>query len=124
LKVFFIFNRAEVENRNIIALISAFAEIESIGRANDIVEALEAVRNRYPAATVSNARKLRRKPELLSTLYDGVEGALVILPENHRVKEKNIYIGLDFSSIDPMSFDWTIRSIRRVIEECHGKTAD
>jgi hypothetical protein len=124
LKVFFIFPQSEVENRNIVSLISAFADIESIGQANDMVEALEAVQNRYPAATVSNAEKLRQKPELLSTLYDGSEGAVVVVQEKYIVKDKNIYIGVDFSSVDPMSFDWTVRSIRRAIEECHGKTAD
>lgn len=124
MKVFFIFEQAEAERGNMVSLLSAFADIESVGRADDMVEALETIQNRYPAATVSSAWKLRQKPQLLSTLYDGTEGALVVLPEKHSVREKNVYVGLDFSSVEPMSFDWTVRSIRRVIEDCYGKTPD
>lgn len=121
MKVFFVFPQSEAESRNIVSLISAFADIESIGRADDMVEALEAVQKRYPTAAVSNAGKLRQRPELLSTLYDGSEGAVVVVPEKYSIRDRNIYIGVDFSSVDPMSFDWTIRSIRRVIEEGHEK---
>ncbi len=124
MKVFFIFRDSDEKGRNIATLMSAFASIESIGQADDMLDAIEAIQNRYPEAVVSDERILERTSELFSTLFDGVKGPLVIVSEDYRVREKSIYIGLEFSSADSLNFEWIIRSIRTVIEEYHGKTAD
>ncbi|MEJ2695140.1 MAG: hypothetical protein P8013_00680 [Candidatus Sulfobium sp.] len=123
MKVFFIFAESEIRDRNIYSLVSAFADVECIGQGGDMLDAIESIQSRYPKAAISDAGALRQRSELLDTLFDG-EGAVVILSERYRVKERSVYFGVDFSLVDPMSYGWVVQSIRRVIEECHGKTAE
>jgi hypothetical protein len=124
LKVFFIFAEAEAKKRNIVPLISAFAGMESIGRADDILHAIEIIQRRYPEAAIFNDRMLRQNPELALNLFNGEKGPLVVLPENYGIKQKSIYIGVDFSLADAVNFGWTVRSIQELTAKCHGKTAE
>lgn len=123
MRVFFIFAKSEVNDRSMVELISAFAGIESLGEADDMIEAIGIIRARYPEAMIADARIFARKPELLCSLFDKEE-CLIILPQDHRIRGKSIYVGMDFSSIDPINFGWIIGSIRKVIEECRGRAVE
>ncbi len=122
--VFVIFAESEVRDGKIARLISALSPIESIGHAKDMLEAIEAIQSRYPGAKISDGRIIKQKPELLARFFTGDEGNLIVLPENHRLKDRTIYIGVDFSLMDYASFENVIRSTREVIAECHSKAAN
>jgi hypothetical protein len=124
LKIFFILAEAEAKKRNVVPLISAFAGMESIGRADDILHAIEIIRCRYPGAAIFSQRMLRQNPELALKLSTCTEGPLVVLPENYGIKQKSIYIGVDLSPDDAVNFGWTIRSIQKLTAECRGKAAE
>jgi hypothetical protein len=123
LKVFFIFNEASLGNDKIIPLISVFADIESIGKSQDLLEAIDAIRQRYPQTAIADEKILNGNPRTLTPMLKKEQGPLIILPENYRLKEKCVYAGLDFSSKDLGDLDWIIRSIKRMIRECHDQTA-
>ncbi len=124
MKVFFIFAESQQKNKNVATLISAFAHIKSIGRTDDMIDAIRAIQKRYPEATVSKGSFFDCKSELISRALDGTGGPLVILMGVDRAKETSLYIGVEFSPDDFSHFRWTIRSILTIIEEYHGKTAD
>lgn len=121
MKVFFIFNESSLRNDKIIPLISVFADIESIGKTRDLLEAIDIIRQRYPETTISDQKILNVNPQTLTPLFKKDHGPLIILPGNYQIKEKCIYAGLDFSSEDLGDLDWIIRSIKRMIREYHDQ---
>jgi hypothetical protein len=54
----------------------------------------------------------------------GAGGPLVILPEDYKVKERSVYVEVEFSPENLGNFRWVVWSIQTVIEECNGRTAD
>jgi hypothetical protein len=123
-KLFFIFAAPNAKDKNIAVLISAFANIDSFGQAHDMIEAIEIIQTRYPEAMLADDKSLAEKPEVLTSLLDEGKSPLIVLPEDHKTKEASVYVGLDLSSVDPLSLDWLIKSILKIIEECYGRQAD
>jgi hypothetical protein len=121
MKAFFIFNESSFRDDRLIPLISAFADIDSMGVCEDLLEAVDAVRQRYPDAAIFDVGILDQEPYLFSPVVNGRKAPLVILPENYQIREKCTYVGVDFSAGDHHSRDWLVRSVKKMIREYHGQ---
>jgi len=116
-KVFFIISDFSLRNEDAISLISAFVNIESIGQAADLLEALEIIRQRHPNTPIfnSNIYSENKQNLFMSLLNEG--RSIVILPENYSVRGKCKYIGVDIDFNDLIDFDWVINSIGQILHE-------
>ncbi len=117
MKVFFILADCSLRNENAMSLISAFVNIESIGQAADLLEALKIIRQRHPNTPIFNSSiySENKRDLFMSLLNEG--RSIVILPENYRVKGKCKCIGVDIDFNDLIDFDWVINSIGRILHD-------
>jgi hypothetical protein len=116
-KVFFIVSDFSSRNEDAISLISAFVNIESVGQAADLLEALEIIRQRHPNTPIfTSTIYFENKHDLFMSLLN--EGrSIVILPENYNVRGKCKYLGVNIDFNDLIDFDWVINSIGRILHE-------
>lgn len=123
MKVFFILTDFSSRNKDAISLISAFVNIESIGQAADLLEALEIIRQRHPNAPIYNSNIYSENKQYLFTSLLNEGRSIVILPENYSVRGKCKYIGVNIDFDDLIDFDWIINSIGQILHENRAKGA-
>jgi hypothetical protein len=124
MKVFFILTDFSSRNEDAISLISAFVNIESIGQAADLLEALEIIRQRHPNTPIFNSNvysEKNRQTLFMSLLNEG--RPIVILPENYSVRGKCKYIGVNIDFNGLIDFDWVINSIVQILHENRAEGA-
>jgi DNA-binding NarL/FixJ family response regulator len=104
-----------------VSVVSAFASIDSIGAADNLVEAVDLIRQRYPNAVIFDSRLFEegRHSCLLSVLDS--KGSFVLLPRNGQFNDKCIYIGIDFSEGEQK--EWLLNEISRTLLEYHASPA-
>jgi hypothetical protein len=122
-KVFFIVSDFSSRNEDAISLISAFVNIESIGQAADLLEALEIIRQRHPNTPIFNSNIYSENKQNLFMLLLNEGRSIVILPENYSVRGKCKYIGVDIDFNDLIDFDWVINSIGQILHENRAEGA-
>ena len=117
MKVFFILTNVSSRNEDAISLISAFVNIESVGQAGDLLEALEVIRQRHPNIPIFTSKiYCENKRDLFMALLN--EGrSIVILPTNYSVRSKCRYIGANLDFNDFIDFDWVINCIERILHD-------
>jgi len=123
MKAFIIFNDSSLKNDRIVPLISAFADIESLGVSEDLLESVDAIRQQYPEAAIFDVSVLDQEPDLLIPLLTSRKAPLIILPENYQIRDRCTYVGVDFTSADRQCLDWLVRSMKRMIREYHSQDA-
>jgi hypothetical protein len=123
-KLFIILNDSLLKNADTIPLISAFARIDSIGLATDMLEALENIRYRHPNAPIFNSTIIgnQKKRDFLVSLLK-VRRSVIILPQNYSVRSKCTYLGVDVDFNGLTDFGWVMSSLNQVIHKCHARDA-
>ena len=90
-------NSSPSKNGMLVSVISAFVSIESIGTAEDVVEAVGIIQQRYPNILIFNNRIFEEKGHDYLTSILEAKGSFLMLPKHRQFKGRCIYIGIDFS---------------------------
>jgi hypothetical protein len=123
MKAFVIISGDSPEKNGMMAsVMSAFASIDSIGVADNLMEAVDLIRQRYPNALIFDSRLLEEKriDFLLSILE--TKGSFILLPRNRQFKDKCIYIGIDFSGVEQKG--WLLHEISQRLLEHESSAAE
>jgi hypothetical protein len=105
----------------LLSVISAFVPIESTGVAEDAVEALGIIRQRYPDVLIFSSRILEENGHgyLQSVLKDG--DSFVMMPKHGRFKDRCTYIGFDFSFAKQK--EWVLNKLGETLRQYQHLTA-
>ncbi len=105
----------------LVSMLSAFASIESIGVAADVVDAVDIIQQRYPDTLIFNSRMLEEKGQsyLVSILETG--GTFIMLHKHWQFMDRCIYIGIDFSVAEQK--EWVLNEIGETLREYQHFTA-
>jgi len=108
-------NNSPSKNGMLISVISAFVSIESIGFADNLAEAVDIVRQRYPNSLIFDSRILEEKGhDYLVSLLES-RGSFIMVPKIRQIKDKYIYIGIDFSVAEQKG--WLLNEISQTLRE-------
>ena len=114
-------NNSPSKNGMLVSVISAFISIESIGIAEDVVEAVGIIQKRYPNVLIFNSRILEEKRHGYLASVLETSGSFIMLPKHRQFKEKCIYIGIDFSAAEQK--EWVLNEIGETLREYQNFTA-
>ncbi len=108
-------HNAPSKNSMLLSMFSAFGSIESIGVAEDVVEAVGIILLRYPETLIFTRRMLEEKGQsyVASTLQ--TDGSFIMLPKDLKFKDRCIYIGIDFSLAEQK--EWVLNKIGETLHE-------
>ncbi len=114
-------NNSQSKKSMFVPTLSAFADIDSIGIAGDVGEAIDIIQQRYPNVMIFNSRILEEKEHnyLESILEAG--GSFVVMPRHMQYKDRCIYIGIDFSVVAQKG--WVLNEIGETLREYRHFTA-
>ncbi len=108
-------NNSPSKNGMLVSTISAFVSIDSIGIAEDVAEAVDIIRQRYPNILIFNSRILEEKGhDYLASILER-RGSFIMLPKHRQFKERCIYIGIDFSVAEQK--EWVLNEIGETLRE-------
>ncbi len=114
-------NNSPSRNGMLVSMLSAFVSIESIGVADDVMEAVGIVQQRFPNALIFNSRILEEKRYgYLASILE-TSGSFIMLPKHRRFKDRCIYIGIDFSVAEQK--EWVLNEIGETLREYQLFTA-
>ncbi len=108
-------NNSPSKNGMLVSVISAFISIESIGIAEDVVEAVGVIQKRCPNVLIFNSRILEEKGHAYLASVLETSGSFIMLPEHRQFKDKCIYIGIDFSVAEQK--EWVLNEIGETLLE-------
>lgn len=114
-------NNSPAKNGMLVSVISAFVSIESIGIAEDVVEAVGIIQQRYPDILIFNNRILEEKGHDYLTSILEARGSFIMLPKHGQFKDRCIYIGIDFSVAEQK--EWVLHEIGETLREYHHSAA-
>lgn len=121
LKGYFIFNDSSLKENKLLPLLSALVAVDTVGSAADMLEAVDAIRQRHSDAFIFDSSILDgRDAGLLGPALAG-KGPLVILPRNYRIKEACTFVGVSFEFREFNDYNWLMRSIGGMIRQYHGQ---
>ena len=114
-------NNSPSKNGMLVSMLSAFVRINSIGITEDVGEAIDVIRQRYPDILIFNSKILEEKEHdyLASILEAG--GSFIVLPKHGQFGNRCTYIGIDF--LDAKRKDWVLREIGETLYEYRHFTA-
>ena len=99
----------------LVSTISAFVSIDSIGIAEDVAEAVDIIRQRYPNILIFNSRILEEKGhDYLASILER-RGSFIMLPKHRQFMDRCIYIGIDFSVAEQK--EWVLNEIGETLRE-------
>lgn len=104
-------------------MLSAFMNVESIGLASDLLDALETIRQRHPNAPIFDSSICsEKKGELLTSLLN-IGRSIIILRKCYSIRGRCVYIGGDIDFSKHTDFDWVVKAIGQIINEYHNEDA-
>ncbi len=109
------------KNNTLVSLISTLANIESIGIADDVLDAVSIIQRRYPDASIFSSRMLKKKGHGYPASMLEKSGSFVVLPKHEEYKDRCIYLGIDFS-VEKQK-EWVFNKIWEITHECQHITA-
>ncbi len=114
-------NNSPSKKGMLVSMLSAFVNIESIGVAVDVVDAVGIIQQRYPNTLIFNRKIFEEKGQsyLASILETG--GSFIILPKHRQFRERCVYIGIDFSVAEQK--EWVLNEIGETLREYQHFTA-
>jgi len=114
-------NNSPSKNGMLVSMLSAFVGIESIGIAEDVMEAVGIIQKRYPNVLIFNSRILEEKGHgYLASILE-TSGSFIMLPKHRQFKDRCIYIGIDFSVAEQK--EWVLNEIGETLREYQHFTA-
>ncbi len=103
------------KNGKLVSIISAFVSIESVGIADDVVEAVSIIQQRYPNILIFNNRMFEEKGhDYLASILEA-KGSFLMLPDHRQFREKCLYLGIDFSVAEQK--EWVLSEIGETLRE-------
>ncbi len=121
MKVFIITPDDSPKSSSLISVISAFVNVEYIGVANDVVEAISDIQRRHPKILLFNSGILEEEGHDCLTSILEARYSFIMMPKQRQFKGRCIYIGLDFS--DSEQKRWVFKEIWEILREHHRFTA-
>jgi len=118
MKAYFIFHGPARGHEKMISMLSAFAQIECIGISEDILDAIDVIRQWYPDAALFSGRVFEEAHARAALRKNNK--AVVILPGDCEQKGKCTYLGVDFPVDEGRNHDWVIRSFGHMLREYHN----
>ncbi len=84
-------NSSPSKNGMLVSVISAFVSIESIGTAEDVVEAVGIIQQRYPNILIFNNRIFEEKGHDYLTSILEAKGSFLMLPKHRQFRDIHRY---------------------------------
>ena len=107
MKAFFVLTGSPFRNKAIISLLSAFADIETVGPGRNVSEAVATIRRWYPAARILDSSMMDKGLLILAkAVADGASPLLLMTTAGPACQ--CTYMGVDFSAIPPNALLWFI----------------
>ncbi len=114
-------NNTKSKNGKLVSTLSAFVGINSIGIAEDVGEAIDVIKQRYPDISIFNSKILEEKnSDYLVPILEG-RGSFIILPKYRQFGNRCTYIGIDFFSAAQK--EWVLHEIGETLREYHRYNA-
>ncbi len=114
-------NNSPSKNGMLVPMISAFVGVESIGIAEDVVEAVDIIHRRFPDILIFNEKILEEKGHgYLASILEN-EDPFIMLPKQREFQGSCIYLGVDFSASEHK--EWILNGIGEAIREYQHFTA-
>ncbi len=114
-------NNSKSKNGMLVSTLSAFVGINSIGIAEDVGEAIDVIKQRYPNVSIFNSKILEEEDhDYLAPILEG-RGSFIILPRYRQFGNRCTYIGIDFFSAEQKA--WVLHEIGETLREYHHYNA-
>ena len=108
-------NNSLSKNGMLLSMLSAFGSIESIGVAQDVVEAVGIIQLRYPNTLIFTRRIVEEKEQSYLASILETDGSFIMIPNDLQFKDRCIYIGIDFSVAEQI--EWVLNKIGETLHE-------
>ncbi len=113
----FIIISNETQSRNrLISMLSALANIEAMGLADSLAEAIEIVRKHYPNALIVDSDAMEEKGQDRLIPVSESTDSFIVIPSEWHIREKCIYIGIELPSAGQKGWVWN--EIGKTLREC------
>ncbi len=114
-------NNSASKSGMLLSMISAFVNVESVGVAENVVEAVDIIQRRYPDAPIFNSGMLEDKEYgyLASVLEDN--GSFIMLSRHQELGDRCIYLSIDLSLAEQT--EWVLNEIGETMREYQHFTA-
>lgn len=99
----------------LLSMLSAFGSIESIGVAQDVVEAVGIIQLRHPNTLIFTRRIVEEKEQSYLASILETDGSFIMIPNDLQFKDRCIYIGIDFSVAEQI--EWVLNKIGETLHE-------
>ncbi|HSB30202.1 MAG TPA: hypothetical protein VLD55_01220 [Candidatus Sulfobium mesophilum] len=108
-------NNSPSKNGMLLSMLSAFGSIESIGVAQDVVEAVGIIQLRHPNTLIFTRRIVEEKEQSYLASILETDGSFIMIPNDLQFKDRCIYIGIDFSVAEQI--EWVLNKIGETLHE-------